>query len=45
MQITEGSLISFLGLINLDEAGSLQMSNLLTVVAGGLTHAMKYIKS
>jgi len=45
MQIKEGSLISFLGLVEMDSAsGSLHMSNLLTVLAGGLTHAMKYIK-
>ena len=36
--------MSFLGLVELNQAGNLQMSNLLTVIAGGLTHALKYIK-
>ena len=45
MQITEGSLVSFLGLVEMDsQTGFLQMSNLITVLAGGLTHAMKFIK-
>jgi hypothetical protein len=45
MQIKEGSFLSFLGLIELDsETGNLQMSKLISVVAGGLTHAMKYVK-
>ena len=45
MQIQQGSCLSLLGLVNIDENGKCTMTNLMAVLAGGLKEALRLIKS
>jgi hypothetical protein len=46
MKLKEGSCLSFLGLVKLDlETGALSMSNLVAVMAGGMSEAKRCVKN
>jgi len=43
MKVKEGSCLSVLGTITLDQTGQLKMTNLIAVIAGGLKEVKKYL--